>query len=193
VWSAACERTLYKRYQRRVITAYGQGPVGNFMTRVPAPRIGNLERTDGFRVLKIGADTADGELADDKVRALQRWLATAGLDPAVEVRFRGENEDQAEAEAFLTKAFGAALFLMAIILVTQFNSFYQTLLILSAVVFSTVGVLLGLLITNQPFGVVMCGIGVIALAGIVVNNNIVLIDTYNIVRRKGVDVVEAVL
>src|SRR5690606_5449849 len=151
------------------------------------------ERTDGFRVLKIAADTEDGVLADTKVRELQAWIAGAGIDPAVEVRFRGENEDQAEAEAFLTKAFGAALFLMAIILVTQFNSFYQTLLILSAVVFSTVGVLLGLLVTNQPFGVVMCGIGVIALAGIVVNNTIVLIDTYNIIRRKGVEPVEAVL
>ncbi len=187
------QRNLSQLDQLRVNTANGPVPVGNFMTRVPAPRVGSLERTDGLRVMKIAADTADGILPDAKVRELQAWLATADIDPAVEVRFRGENEDQEAAEAFLSKAFGAALFLMAIILVTQFNSFYQTLLILTAVVFSTVGVLLGLLITNQPFGVVMCGIGVIALAGIVVNNNIVLIDTYNIVRRKGVDVVEAVL
>ena len=82
---------------------------------------------------------------------------------------------------------------MAIILVTQFNSFYQAALILSAVVLSTVGVLLGLLVTGQPFGIVMSGIGVIALAGIVVNNNIVLIDTYNILRRDGMDAVEAAL
>ena len=91
------------------------------------------------------------------------------------------------------RAFAVALFLMALILVMQFNSFYQTLLILTAVVFSTVGVLLGLLITDQPFGVVMCGIGVIALAGIVVNNNIVLIDTYNIIRRQGVETKQAIL
>ena len=76
---------------------------------------------------------------------------------------------------------------------TQFNSFYQTLLILTAVVFSTVGVLLGLLVTGQPFGIVMSGIGVIALAGIVVNNNIVLIDTYNELRARGLDAVEAML
>ena len=82
---------------------------------------------------------------------------------------------------------------MAIILVTQFNSFYQALLVLSAVVLSTVGVLLGLLITGQPFGIVMSGVGVIALAGIVVNNNIVLIDTYNILRRQGMDAIEAVM
>jgi len=82
---------------------------------------------------------------------------------------------------------------MAIILVTQFNSFYQASLILSAVFFSTIGVLLGLMITGQPFGIVMSGVGVIALAGIVVNNNIVLIDTYNLQRRRGLDPVEAVL
>jgi multidrug efflux pump len=82
---------------------------------------------------------------------------------------------------------------MAIILVTQFNSFYQALLILSAVFFSTIGVLLGLLITDQPFGIVMSGVGVIALAGIVVNNNIVLIDTYNRQRQRGRDAIEAVL
>jgi multidrug efflux pump len=72
-----------------------------------------------------------------------------------------------------------------LILVAQFNNFYQTLLILSAVILSTIGVLLGLLITQQPFGIVRCGIGIIALAGIVVNNNIVLIDTFNILRAEG--------
>ncbi|HLF12115.1 MAG TPA: efflux RND transporter permease subunit, partial [Gammaproteobacteria bacterium] len=155
---------------------------------------GNLERTDGERVLNISADVAnDDVLVDDKVQEIQRWLAGAGLNPAVNVTFRGENEDQREAEEFLTNAFGAALFLIAIILVVQFNSFYQALLILSAIVFSTVGVLIGLLITDQPFGVVMCGIGVISLAGIVVSNNIVLIDTYNIVRRRGLPVTEAIL
>ena len=86
-----------------------------------------------------------------------------------------------------------ALFLIAMILVTQFNSFYQSLLILSAVVFSTVGVLLGLLVTQQPFGIVMSGVGVIALAGIVVNNNIVLIDTYNELRKRGLPPFDAVL
>jgi multidrug efflux pump len=126
------------------------------------------------------------------VRKLRAWLAEAPLDPRVNVEFKGEDQDQREAGAFLIKAFGVALFVMAIILVTQFNSFYQALLILSAVVFSTVGVLLGLLVTAQPFGIVMSGIGVIALAGIVVNNNIVLIDTYNLLRHR-FEPLEAVL
>jgi multidrug efflux pump len=80
---------------------------------------------------------------------------------------------------------------MAIILVTQFNSFYQAFLILSAVMFSTIGVLLGLMLIEQPFSIVMSGIGVISLAGIVVNNNIVLIDTYNLIKKKGAHAFEA--
>jgi multidrug efflux pump len=167
--------------------------VGNFLTRVPAQRVGNLERTDGVRVMSVAADVEDGVLADDKVQEISAWLLDGGLGPEVNIAFKGENEDQREAEAFLSRAFGIALFLMAIILVTQFNSFYQAFLILTAVLFSTVGVLLGLLVTDQPFGVVMSGIGVIALAGIVVNNNIVLIDTYNLIRREGAEAVEAAL
>jgi multidrug efflux pump len=186
-------RNLGQLDRLTVNSALGAVPIGNFMTRVAAPRVGNLERTDGRRVMTINADVEDDVLSDDKVRELQQWLAASNWDPAVDIAFKGENEDQREAEAFLTRAFAIALFLMTIILVTQFNSFYQALLILSAVVFSTIGVLIGLLITNQPFGVVMSGIGVIALAGIVVNNNIVLIDTYNVIRARGAAAVEAAL
>ncbi|MEC8564932.1 MAG: efflux RND transporter permease subunit, partial [Pseudomonadota bacterium] len=92
---------------------------------------------------------------------------------------KGEDEEQAKAQAFLVKAFSIALFIMAIILVTQFNSFYSVFLILSAVIMSTIGVMIGLLVTGEPFDIVLTGIGVIALAGIVVNNNIVLIDTFD--------------
>jgi multidrug efflux pump len=175
-----------------VNTAAGTVPISNFVTRSASPRVGNIERTDGVRTYTVEADVPDGVLTDDKVAELEDWFAaTDDWDPTVGIRFRGEVEDQAEAEAFLYRAFAVALFLMAIILVTQFNSFYQALLILTAVVFSTVGVLLGLLITNQPFGIVMSGIGVIALAGIVVNNNIVLIDTFNRLRTAGAQAYEA--
>jgi multidrug efflux pump len=95
--------------------------------------------------------------------------------------------------ASLGKAFTVALFIMAIILVTQFNSFYSALLILTAVVMSTIGVFIGLLVTGQPFGIVMGGIGVIALAGIVVNNNIVLIDTYDRLEKTAASAGEAIL
>ncbi len=168
-------------------------PISNFVTHEVSPRVGSIKRSDGRRVLTVEADLPEGVLPSDKVREIRDWLKTATLDPRIELEFKGEDEEQRAAEAFLIKAFGVALFIMAIILVTQFNSFYQALLIMSAVVLSTIGVLLGLLITDQPFGIVMSGVGVIALAGIVVNNNIVLIDTFNIQRNKGGDVTEAIL
>jgi len=187
------DRSLTRFDQLRINTAMGPVPVSNFMKRVASPRVGNIRRTDGHRVFNVNADVDEDVLSDDKIQEIQNWLAQGKLDPGVNVKFKGENEDQREAEDFLEKAFAAALFIMAIILVTQFNSFYQALLILSAVIFSTIGVLLGLLITDQPFGVVMSGIGVISLAGIVVNNNIVLIDTFNIIRQSGVEVKQAIL
>jgi multidrug efflux pump len=187
------DRSLQQFERLRVNTTQGSTPISNFVTREPAQKVGTLERVDGARVLEVAADVEPGILPDDKVQEIKAWLAGQDFDPAVAVAFKGEDEEQREAEAFLSQAFMVALFLIAIILVTQFNSFYQTLLILSAIVFSTVGVLLGLLLTGQPFGIVMSGVGVIALAGIVVNNNIVLIDTYNELRKRGLDAYEAVL
>ena len=187
------ERSLGQLDRLRVTTSEGAIPIANFVTRAAIPRTGTINRTDGQRILKIESEVREGVSVNEKVTEIRNWLAGAGLDPRISVTFKGEDEEQREAEAFLTKAFGAALFVMAIILVTQFNSFYQAFLILSAVLLSTIGVLLGLLVTNQPFGIVMSGIGVIALAGIVVNNNIVLIDTYNILRRSAMDPVEAAL
>ncbi len=187
------DRSLGQLDRLRVTTSEGAVPIANFVTRAAIPRTGTINRTDGQRILKIESEVREGVPVNEKVTEIRNWLAGSGLDPRIAVTFKGEDEEQREAEAFLTKAFGAALFVMAIILVTQFNSFYQAFLILSAVLLSTIGVLLGLLITDQPFGIVMSGIGVIALAGIVVNNNIVLIDTYNILRRGGMDPVEAAL
>ena len=105
----------------------------------------------------------------------------------------GSNEDSAEASAFLSNAFGAAIFLIFIVLLAQFNKFTSVLLVLSCVVMATIGALLGMLLTGQPFVIVMSGIGVIALAGVVVNNNIVLIDTYDRLREEGWDKMDAVL
>ena len=187
------DRNIDELDRLRVPTESGAVPIGNFVQRVAVPRVGTINRADGRRVLTVEADVPEGVLPNDKVTEIKHWLKSADIDSRVDVEFKGEDEEQRQAEAFLVKAFGIALFIMAIILVTQFNSFYQAFLILSAVVLSTVGVLLGLLITGQPFGIVMSGVGVIALAGIVVNNNIVLIDTYNILRRRGMDTIEAVM
>ncbi len=177
----------------RIQTPGGLVPVGNFVQREPVPSTGTLKRTDGRRVMLVKADVAPGVLADDKVREIRQWLAENPGDPRIDHRFKGEDEEQKKASAFLGKAFGAALFIMAMILITQFNSFYSTLLILSAVVMSTIGVFIGLLVMDMPFGIVMGGIGVISLAGVVVSNNIILIDTYNVLRRDIADPREALL
>ena len=186
-------RTIDELDRIRIPTAAGSVPIGNFVERRARPRTGTLRRVDAMREITVRADVLPGVLADDKVREVEAWIASEGLDPRVEWTFRGEDEEQEQAREFLARAFGIALFVMALILVTQFNRFYSAFLILSAVVLSTVGVLIGLLITRQPFGIVMSGIGVIALAGIVVNNNIVLIDTFDRLRRTVSDPVQAIL
>jgi multidrug efflux pump len=186
-------RTLEQLHAIKVNTNKGPVPIRNFVTITPKPKIGTLSRSDGKRVLAVKADVAPGVQAAEKQAALKEWIAKAGLDPNIGVEFKGEDEEQAKAEAFLSKAFSAALFIMAIILVTQFNSFYSAFLILSAVIMSTIGVFIGLMVTAQPFGIVMTGIGVIALAGIVVNNNIVLIDTFDRLAKTATDMKGAIL
>jgi len=178
------DRRLSMLESLRVPTASGAVPLSSFVTRAPTPNVDTIQRVDGIAVEYIRANVAPGFLADDKVREIQAWLNDQNLDPALKVRFRGANEEQTEAMAFVGMAFALSLLLMFALLVTQFNSFYQSVLILFAVVMSTAGVLLGLVITQQPFSAILTGVGVVALAGIVVNNNIVLIDTFNTLRKE---------
>jgi multidrug efflux pump len=187
------DRNIDELDQLRVQTSEGLIPISNFVERQAQPKVGTLNRVDGARVIKVQANTAPGVLPSDKVTEIKQWMETADLDPRTMVVFKGEDEEEAKASAFLKKAFAVAIFIMAVILVTQFNSFYHAFLILTAVVMSTVGVVLGLIITGKPFSIIMNGIGVIALAGIVVNNNIVLIDTYARLRREGMESLEAVV
>ncbi len=186
-------RNLQQLDNVRVSTGLNSIPISNFVTRTAQPKVGTLNRVDGRRVMTVKADVAEGLLPADFVNELREWLPTAGLDPRIDWEFKGEDEEQAAAQQFLVKAFGIALFTMAIILVTQFNSFYSAGLILSAVIMSTTGVMIGLLVTDQPFGIVMTGVGVIALAGIVVNNNIVLIDTFDRLKENGASARDAIL
>ena len=186
-------RFIGKLDELRMKTAGGMVPISNFVERTAKPKTDLIRHIDSQRVIAVEANMVPGELLSIELPKLQELLPSLGLDPRVNLTVKGQNEEQDESTQFLEKAFLIALFVMAIILVTQFNSFYQAFLILSAVLFSTVGVFLGLLIFQKPFGIVMSGIGVIALAGIVVNNNIVLIDTYNILRKEGVPAMEAIL
>jgi len=187
------KRDLGRLETLRVKTIHGQVPISHFVERQAAPKVDTIRRVDSQRVVTVNADMKPGEQLAKALPRLQAQLEEQGLDPRVKIKVRGETEDQDESEAFLEQAFVVALFVMGIILVTQFNSFYQAFLILSAVLFSTVGVFLGLIVLQQPFGIVMSGIGVISLAGIVVNNNIVLIDTYNVLRNQGLAAKDAIL
>jgi multidrug efflux pump len=187
------DRTIDQLDQLRVRTRNGLVPISNFVTREAHPNTGAIERVDGVNVMTISANVGKDVLSSAKVAEISQWLQTAGFDEGVNVRFRGNDENQQKAQSFLIAAFSCALFLIAIILITQFNSFYHSALILSAVVMSIVGVLLGLLIMGQTFSVIMTGIGIVALTGIVVKNNIILIDTYQHLVRAGMPSAEAIV
>lgn len=185
-------RTLSTLDELRIQTAQGSVPISNFVTRKPEPTVGILNRIDGKRTITIQANVASGL----QVAAVQADVAKAVGEmakPGVDWKLAGSNEDSAEAGAFLVNAFGAAIFLIFIVLLAQFNKFTSVLMVLSCVVMAMIGALLGMLATGQAFVIVMSGIGMIALAGVVVNNNIVLIDTYDRLREEGWDKLEAVL
>lgn len=192
------QRNIAALDQLRIETPDGPVPISNFVTREPAATVGTLTRIDGARTITIQAGIAAG-VQEQPVRDAVAALVTAefaakGLTAqGIRWTMAGEDEEQAEAGAFLSKAFGAAIFLIFGVLLAQFNKFVSVGLVLSAVVMSTIGVFLGLMIMGQPFGVVMTGIGVIALAGVVVNNNIVLIATYDDLRHHGMGKIDAIL
>ncbi len=187
------DRSLDRLSELRIPTPSGQVPIGTFVTREPVEATRTIMRTDMRRTMLVQSDIEPGAQIEPVVAELMERLPTLNLDSSVQLRFKGGARDQAETADFLLRAFAFALGLMAMILVTQFNSIFQASLILTAVVFSTGGVMFGLLVTGQSFSLVNCGIGGIALAGIVVNNNIVLIDTYNNIRRTGMRAREAII
>ena len=154
--------------------------------------LGTIVHSDQNRVITIEADV-EGRLATDVLADVQETLTDMDLPRGYKIAYRGEDEDREEASEFLFEAFLAALMLIALILVTEFNSIYKPLIVLSSVILSTIGVLLGLLITHTPFGIIMTGIGVISLAGVVVNNAIVLLDYIGQLRDWGIDYRESLI
>lgn len=187
------KRNLSQIDELRIPTDNGLVPISTFVKRQAAQKDGTIRRIDMQRTIAIEADVEAGYLVNDIVFALRDELPNIAIDPGVNVRFGGSTQDQQNDQIFLAKAMLMALSIMAIILVTQFNSLYQAGLIMTAVLFSTGGVLLGNLIMGKPFGVIMSSIGVITLAGIVVNNNIVFIDTYNVLRSRGEQAYDAIV
>jgi multidrug efflux pump len=185
-------RTLATLDQLRIETAQGSVPISNFVSRKPERTTGILNRIDGKRTITIQGNVASGFQVAAVQAEVSNVVGGTAL-PGIDWKLAGSNEDSEEASAFLTNAFGAAIFLIFIVLLAQFNKFTSVLLVLSCVIMATIGALLGMMLTGQAFVIVMSGIGVIALAGVVVNNNIVLIDTYDRLREEGWSKYDAVL
>lgn len=186
-------RSLEELQNLKIVTDKGLVPMSNFIKRTPQPKTGTLRRVDSRRALTVKADVQEGVLVDTKLNEVKNWMSTLELDPRVSVEFKGQDEEQKKSADFLQSAFSVALFIMFIILVTQFNSISSSLLIMIAIIMSTAGVFLGLMLTGQAFSIVMNGIGVVALAGIVVNNNIVLIDTFDRLKHTAGSIEAAIL
>jgi multidrug efflux pump subunit AcrB len=145
------------------------------------------------RVVTISGDVS-GRLANDVIKDIDaRLQKNINWPRGYAYRFSGEQEEQAKAQAFLSKAFFACIAIILLILMTQFNSFITPFIIITSVILSLVGVFIGLLVTGTAFGIIMTGIGVISLAGVVVNNAIVLIDYYNQLLAKGLSSYDALL
>ncbi len=171
----------------RISTPNGPVPISSFVTREARQKVSSIQRVDSSRIVLVRANPAPGVVADNKLQEIDTWITQNPPVQGVSFKFRGANEEQEQSAEFLIKAFALSMALMGILLVTQFNSYYQSLLILSSVLLSTSGVLVGLLITGQTFSVMLTGIGIVALAGIIVNNNIVLVDTFNVLRHEHPD------
>ncbi|MEL6665271.1 MAG: efflux RND transporter permease subunit [Pseudomonadota bacterium] len=179
------ERSVQALDRLRIATPNGQVPLAQFVERKPAQKVTKIERRDGKRIVLVRANAVVQGEGAAKVAELKKLIEDANINPAVDIQFEGADEDAAEAEAFFQVAALSALFLMGIILLWEFNNFYHVILTLSAVVLSTAGVLIGIQLVLPYISILMIGTGVVALAGIVVNNNIVLIDTFQRLQRDG--------
>jgi multidrug efflux pump len=181
-------------------------PVSTFVKVVPAQQVNSIERVDGHRVYHVRANMkaqcsatvtsdciAKKVLPSEEVAKLKDWIAKQNFPSTVFVKFKGADEQQNESGNFLVEAAFMALFLIGIVLLALFNSFYHTGLILVAVILAMIGSLLGMVVMGQSFSIIMTGTGMLALAGIVVNHNIVLIDTFHRLRDAGMEPIEAVI
>lgn len=186
-------RSLDQLDEMLVNTPAGPVPIGTLVKREATRAVGTLNRVNATRVINLSANLVPGVPSAEVQKQVTEALGKLDLGPGVFFRLKGEDEERAKASAFLTKAFGAALFMIFAVLLAQFNSFTSVGLILSSVVLALIGVFIGLIVMDQPFGVVMTGLGIISLAGVIVNNNIVLIDTYDMLRQEGMAAREAIL
>jgi multidrug efflux pump len=198
------ERSFSELDSLKIATASGLVPVSNFITRTPVQKVATISRYDGAYSMTVAANLAPTDSAGqpintaEKVQQVKDWEAEqikAGNIPAgVHIVYGGADEQMAETFSFIVVAFAVAMALISLILLLEYNSFWQVLVTISTVGMSLAGVMLGLAVTQTPFSMIMTGLGVVALAGIVVKNGIVLTDTYNHYRRDdGVEPIKAML
>ena len=178
------------------LTVFYEGqaiPVTAFASISYEAGIGGINRLDARRVVTVSGDVAAGYNENAVLGEVQKQLEGFALPAGYHLAYTGASEDQAEAEEFLSQAFEIALILIFVILVTQFGSVSVPFVIMTSVILSLIGVFLGLLVTRTPFGIIMTGVGVISLAGIVVNNAIVLLDYTIQLREAGHSKLEAII
>ncbi len=167
-------------------------PLSSVATLEMRSGYGSIRHLDQKRLIRITANTA-GRSSIEVLKDVQTRLDRMALPAGYSIDYAGDQEEQQRSSAFLSKAFVVAIFLIFLVLLTQFNSLAQSMIVISSVVLSLMGVFLGLMITGLPFGIIMTGIGVISLAGVVVNNAIVLIDYINLLRKEGMELFDALM
>ena len=182
-------RNLSTFDQLKIMTSQGPVPASYFVTREAAPQVTGINRRDGQRVVVIQANAEEGKAANQIINQLRPAIEKAGISESVRWKFRGADEETAEAGMFFLIAISVSLFMMGMILLWQFNSFWGVFCTLFAVVLSTVGVVLGIQVnvmgTFDYISIIMAGTGVVALAGVIVGHNIVLVDTFYQLKRAG--------
>ncbi len=169
-----------------------QIPLPNIAKIESSSGVGTIQHKDLKRVVTVSAKV-DGRNENAALHDCMDKLTAYNLPTGYFIEFTGQNEEQNESQAFLTQAFVVALFLIALVLISQFNSLVLPLIVMFSVILSLIGVLIGLMVTGTSFGIIMTGMGVISLAGVVVNNAIVLIDYIQQLRLRGMDKVEAAI
>jgi multidrug efflux pump subunit AcrB len=169
-----------------VMTEGVQVPLVSVASWSVEPGAGTIRRKDQDRMVTITAEVAAGYANNAVLAEVQQTLAgfQGELPPGYVMRYTGQSQEQDEATAFLSGAFLVALMLIGFILISQFNSVVKPVIILTSVIMSTMGVLIGLTLFRMPFGIINTGVGIIALAGIVVNNAILLIDYIDVLRSR---------
>lgn len=188
------ERSFDALDSLRIVTAQGLVPVSNFISRTAVPKVANITRKNGSYQMSVAANLLPGVPADQKVEQLKEWVKTQDIPATTTIVFGGADEQIGDTNAFIAQAMLGALFIIFMVLLLEYNSFYQVFVTLSTVVMSLAGVLLGMVVTGMSFSAIMTGLGIVALAGIVVKNGIVLIDTYNHYNREeGVEPIKAML